>query len=135
MKEEKWREGEGASIVWKTYVVVVLAAEVDGVHVHAAIVSPVVSQGDDELHAGLGGGVDDLVEGLDVHSRLAVVPLLEDDLGGAGTLVAVLGKALGVVRGVLVVEAPGAEDLEAGVLGGGEALLDIGLMLRREVCY
>jgi len=89
---------------------VVLAAKVDGVHVHAAVVGPVVSEGDDELDAGLLGGVDDLVEALDRDGGLAVVPPLEDDLGG-GALAAVLGETGGVVGGVLVVEAPGAENV------------------------
>lgn len=107
----------------------VLPAEVDSVHVHAAIISPVVGQGHNEFHVGLGRGVHYLVEWLHVNSWLAILPKLEYDLRRAGALATVLRETLGVVSGVLVVEAPGAENLEAGVLGSGEALFDIVLVL------
>lgn len=106
----------------------VLAAEVDRVHVHATVVSPVVRQGDDQLHSDVSSRIDHLVEALNVDRGHAVLPKLHDNLGRARALAAVLREALGIVGGVLVVEAPGAEDLQAGLLGGGEALLDVGLV-------
>lgn len=108
-----------------TYVVMVLAAEVDGIHVHATVVRPVVRQGHNQLYAGLRGPVYHLIEGLDVDCGLAILPHLEVNLSLAGALAAVLGETLRVVGGVLVVETPGAEDAQAGILSRGEALLDV----------
>ena len=90
---------------------------------------PVVGKGDQKLDARLGGRVDDLVERSQVNAGLAVVPSLKHDFGGAGALAAVLGLAGRVVRDVLVVEAPRAEDVQAGLLGRREAELDVGLVL------
>lgn len=106
----------------------ILASKVDSVHVHTTIVCPIVGEGNDELDSDLGGGVNNLVEALNIDSRLAIVPSLKDDLGSR-TLAAVLRKTVRVVGGVLVVEAPGSEDLQAGIFGRRQTLDDIGLSL------
>ena len=104
----------------------VLPAEVDRVHVHAPVVGPVVGQGDEELGAHLGGSVDDLVKGRDVDVGGAVgIPPLEDHVGRAGTLIAVIRQAVGHASAVLVVEAPSSKDGETGLFGCGQALFDV----------
>ncbi len=108
----------------------VLEAEVGGVHIHPAVIRPVVRQGDNEFQAYFRGRIDDLVELGDVDGRRAVVPPLKDSLRTAGAFVAVLGEAVRVVRRILVVEAPCAEDFESCLFGGRHALLDVGLVLR-----
>jgi len=113
-----------------TYIIVILAAEVDGVDVHAAVVGPVVGQGDEEFCAHLDGGVDDLVEGGDIDLGCSVgVPPLKYNVGRTGALVSVAGQASGNSSAVLFVEAPGPEDAQAGIRCGGEALFDICLVL------
>ena len=55
-----------------TYIIVVPAAGVDSVDVHAAIVCPIVGQGNEELDAVLGGGVDDLIKARQVNGGCPV---------------------------------------------------------------
>ncbi len=89
----------------------VLAAKVDRVDVHAAIIGPVVSERNEELNPSLVRGLYNLVEARKVNGARAVgVPHLEDDLGRAGALVAIVGQATRNVGAILVVEPPGAED-------------------------
>ena len=105
-------------------------AEVDRVDVHTAVVGPVVGEGDEKLGSDLGGGVDDLVKGREIDVGCSIgVPPLEHHLRGACALVSIVGQATGNPSAVLVVEAPGPEDAQAGVLGGGETLFDICLIL------
>lgn len=110
----------------------VLAPKVDGVHVHAAVIGPVVRQSHNELDVRVQGCVDHLVETRNIDGWLAIIPQLEDNLRGSGAFATVSRKSLRVVRGVLVIEAPGPEDIEPCVLGGSEPLLNIGLVLSQE---
>lgn len=114
----------------------VLAAGVDSVDVHAAIVGPVVGQGDEELDAVLGGGIDDLVKARQVNGGCPVrLEPLEDCVGRTRALGAVGGQSRRVVGPVLVVEAPGPEDGEASLLGSGQTSIDIGSVLcLRSIC-
>lgn len=109
-------------------VVVVFAAQVHGVDVHAAIVGPVVGQGDDELDAFFGGGVDHFVKGRDVDGGFAVGEPLEDDF--VRTSIAILRKTTRDCGCVFVVEAPCTEDIETCLFGCGQTLFDICLCLR-----
>lgn len=95
----------------------------------------VIREGDNELHASLLRSGDHLVEGLKpVHTCvdrwLPVVPPLENNLCFTSALSTVLRKTTGDRRYVLVVETPGTEDLETGILCGKQALLDIIGILR-----
>jgi hypothetical protein len=110
-----------------TYIVVVLPPKVDSIHIHPPIISPVVRQRDNQLDADFRRRVDDFVETRHVDRRLAVLPALENDFRGSRPFAAVLGQAGRVVSGVFVVEAPCAEDFEAGFFGGGEAEFNVGL--------
>jgi hypothetical protein len=113
-----------------TYIVVILPPQVDSINIHAPIISPIVRQRNNELHTHFRRGIDDFVESRNVYRRLTIrAPALEDDFRAAGAFAAVLGQAGRVVGGVLVVEAPGAEDLEAGLFGGGEAEFDVCLVV------
>lgn len=102
-----------------TYIVVILPPQVDSIHVHPPIISPVVRQRDDQFHADFRRRVDDFVETRHVDRRLAVLPALENDFRGSRPFAAVLWQTSRVVSGVFVVEAPCAEDFEAGFLCGG----------------
>ena len=120
----------------------VLSPQVDSVNIHAAIIGPVVRQRNDQFHTGFRRCVDDFVETADVDRRFPVrPPALEDDFCATGSFAAVLGQTGWVVGGVLVVEAPGAENVEAGFLCGGETELDVCLvvvegevLMRRSAC-
>jgi hypothetical protein len=101
---------------------VVVEAEVGGVHVHSAVVGPVVRQGDNEFDADVRGRNDDLVELGDVDGRRTVGPPLEDSFGIARAFVAVLGIPIRIVCDVLVVEAPCTEDFESCFFAGRHAL-------------
>lgn len=84
-----------------------------------AVVVPVVHEGDDELDATLLGGLDDVVEALEtggsrVDGRAGGGQVLEPDLVPAGD-------------GRDVVEAPDAEDLEAGLLDVVHCKVDVGV--------
>ncbi len=59
------------------------------------------------------------------------MPQLEYDLGGASALAAVVWQAARDVGAVLLVETPGAEDGEPGLLGRSQALLNVCLVLTR----
>jgi len=106
---------------------VILPPQINSINIHPSIISPVVCQRDNELHADFRRRINDFVETRHVDRRLAVLPALENDFCGARAFAAVLRQAGRVVGGVFVVEAPGAEDFEAGFFGGGEAELDVGL--------
>jgi hypothetical protein len=109
---------------------VVLAAKVDGVHIHTAVISPVVGQSHDELDANFLSGLDNLVEAADVNGGRSIgVEPLEDNLGRPGALAAILGQATRDVGAVLVIEPPSAENREAGLLGRFQALLNVLLVL------
>lgn len=104
-----------------------LEAVVDRVDVHAAVVGPVVRQGDNKLHSRVLRGLDDLVQGgeVDLHGAVRQEPLEN----GLLVSLAVLGEAVGVIGGVLVMEPPGAEHGETGVERGIHARLDVTLGL------
>jgi hypothetical protein len=110
-----------------TYIIVILPPQVNGIHIHPSIISPVVRQRDDQFHADFRRRVDDFVKTRHVDRRLAVLPALENDFRGSRPFAAVLGQASRVVSGVFVVEAPCAEDFEAGFLCCGQAEFDVGL--------
>lgn len=101
----------------------VTAAQVDGVRVHAAVVGPVVGQGENQLHAGGFGSLDDILENRQVNSDGAVIlePLGDTVLGAR----VVLRDAAGNVGAVVVVEGPGTNDLQAGINGRLHADLDV----------
>ncbi len=70
----------------------VLATKVDRVDVHAAVIGPVVGQRNEKLDSELVSGLHNLVEAREVNRGRAVgVPQLEDDLGRAGSLAAIVG--------------------------------------------
>ena len=104
-------------------------AQIHRVNIHPAIIGPVVRQRHNQLNAHLLRGIDHLVERLQVDRRRPVRPPLEHDLRVSGPFAAVVRQPAGDVRAVLVVEAPGAEGLEPGVFGGGEAEFDVVLVL------
>jgi hypothetical protein len=109
---------------------VVLASQIDSIDIHAPIISPIIRQRDNQLHTNFRRGVDDFVESRNIYGRLTIrAPALEDNFCTAGAFATVLGQAGRVVGGVLVVETPGAEDLEASLFGGGEAEFDVCLVV------
>lgn len=107
----------------------VLPAQVDSIHIHPAIISPVVRQRDNQLNPRPLGSPDNLVEWFEVNHRRAVVPPLEDDLGCSGAFAAIIREAPFNGCDVFIIEPPCAEDIEAGFLCGGEAEFDVGLVL------
>lgn len=70
-------------------------AEVDGVHVHATVVGPVVRQSNNELHARLLRCPYNLVEGLNVDGGPVEVPALEHNFGFIRRLVVKLRHTVG----------------------------------------
>jgi hypothetical protein len=110
-----------------TYIIVILPPQVNSIHIHPPIIGPIVRQRDDQFHADFRRRVNDFVETRHVDRRLAVLPALENDFRGSRAFAAVLGQASRVVSGVFVVEAPCAEDCEAGFLCCGQAEFDVGL--------
>lgn len=113
-----------------TYIVMVFAAEVDSVNIHATVIGPVVRERDDELDSDLGRGIHNLIEAGDIDGRGPVrIPPLEDDLGRACPLPSVLRQASGHVGPVLVVESPRAENSEASLSGCCQTLLNVVLGL------
>lgn len=122
-----------------THVIVVLSTKIDSVHVHSTVISPVVGQGNDKLDVGPLRGADNLVKGLEaslavVDGWFAILPVLEVNLGRTSTLTAILGETVGIEGAVAVVEAPGTEDVEASVLGGLQAKVDVRLILYKRQC-
>ena len=93
----------------------VLPAEVDSVHVHTAIVGPVVGQSNNELDIRLGGAFNHLVETREINCRLAILPPLEHAIVLATS---VLREPTGVVSDILVVETPSAEYTKPRVMSG-----------------
>ena len=113
-----------------THVVVVLPAQVDGVHIHPPIISPIVRQRNNQLNVGFARSINNLVKSLHVDSRLAVrSPALENNIRAPSAFATVLRQAGRVVSGVLVVETPGAEDLEAGLFRGRQTCFDVCLVV------
>ena len=111
----------------------VLPAEIHRVDVHASVVCPIIGQGNYKFGPDFRRSIDNLVERLHVDGRRAIgVEPLKDHLGAARSLTTVVGEPIGHVCRVLVVEAPCSEHGEPGLLGGRQALLDVGLRLQ---CY
>lgn len=111
----------------------VLATEVDSVHIHTTIVSPVVGKRYNELDAGLGGSIYDFVKRGDIDGGCAVGKSLEDNLSRTSSLATVLRQAIGIIGLIFVVETPCSEDFETSVLGSGQALFDIFLSLNLQL--
>lgn len=88
----------------------------------------IYGKGHDQLDANGLGTVVHAVEARDINGRDAIVPDLEDRLIRATSL-GVLRESIGVVRRVLVVESPSAEDAQTSVPGSLQSVLDIGLVL------
>ena len=107
----------------------ILAAQVHGVDVHAAVVGPIVDKRDDQLHSRLLCRVDHLVKWLQVDGGCAVRPPLEDDVGGTSPFASIVRHATVGGGGVLVIETPGTKDLQARALCGRESQLNVGLVL------
>ena len=107
----------------------VLPAKVDRVNIHASIISPVVRERDHQFDSGFGCSVDNLVKGFYVDRRLAVCPALEDDFSATGAFPTVLWKAFWDVCDILLVESPCTEDIQTSFLCGGQAQLDVCLVL------
>jgi hypothetical protein len=112
-----------------TDIVMVSATKIDSVNIHASIVGPVVCKSDNELDTSFARSIDNFVKSLDVNSRLAVGPALEDDFGASGALPAVLWETFRNVCDVLVVETPCSENVQAGLFRCSQAQLNIGLVL------
>lgn len=112
---------------WLSYIIVVAAAKVDGVGIHATKVGPVVGQGKNQLDAGGLGSLNDGIEDAQVDGHGAVVlKPLSDGVISTGV---VLGEAAGNVGAVVVVEGPGSHNLEAGINSSLHADLDIGVVV------
>lgn len=103
----------------------VLATEISGVDVHTTIVCPVVGQSNNELHPGLLSSSNDLVEWLQVDLLSTVVEILHDIVGSTCALTAILRESTSDGGAILVVETPGAEDLQSGLLCSSETSLDV----------
>ena len=112
-----------------TNIIMVFAAKVDGVNVHASIIGPVVRECHNQFDSGLARSVDHFVKGGHINRRLAVGPALEDDLSATGAFTTVLWKTFWDVRDILVVEAPSTEDVQASFLCGGQTQFDVCLVL------
>jgi hypothetical protein len=112
-----------------TNIIVVLPTKVDGVDIHASVISPVVRECHHQLDSGLACGVDNFVKGRHINRRLAVCPALEDDLSASGAFPTILWKPFWDVSDILLVEAPSTEDIQTSLLRSGQAQLDICLVL------
>jgi hypothetical protein len=109
---------------------VVFAPEIDGVDVHAAVVRPVVGKSNEQLDTNFLRGLHDLVEAAQVNRGGPVgMPPLEDNVGRASTLAAILRQTVRDVGDVLVIEPPSAEDREAGVFGRRQPFFNVLLVL------
>jgi hypothetical protein len=115
---------------------VVFAAKVDRVHIHAAVVSPVVGQSNDELDANFISSLDNLVEAADVNGGRSVgVEPLEHNFGSPSALTTIVGQATRDVGAILVIETPSAENREPSLLGRFQAFLNVVLVLIRCQLY
>jgi hypothetical protein len=97
----------------------ILPPEVNRINVHPTIIRPIIRQSHNKLDPRLLRGTHNFIKRLEVNHRLPILPPLEDNLRRAGALTAVLRESALNVCHVFVVEAPCAEDVEAGVFGGG----------------
>lgn len=89
----------------------VATTEVDRVYIHAPVVSPVVSERDDQLDAGLLCSVDYFIERCEVDCRVAILPPLEHNARVSSTFSVIVRKAPINMSPVLIVDAPGTEYL------------------------
>lgn len=117
----------------RTNIVVVFSTKVDRVNVHASIIGPVIRECHYQFDPGLACGIDDFVKGRHINRRLAVCPALEDDFSPTSTLSTVLWESFRDVCDILVIEAPGTEDVQASLLCGGQTQLDVRLVLCSEL--
>src|SRR5687768_5204702 len=108
-----------------THIVVVLTAEVDGIHIHASVIGPVVCERNDELDASFSRSINNLVEWRDIDDRCSIGPDLEGDLIAA----IVLRQARRIISSILVVEAPGTHHFESCLTGGRHAFDSVGIVL------
>lgn len=108
----------------------VLATEVDSVHVHSPIICPIVCQGDNELDPRSSCSIDHLVKKCHINRGCAVCPPLEDRFRRACSLTTIQGEAIWIIGYVLVIKPPSTEDPEPSVIGSRESFLDIFLGLR-----
>jgi hypothetical protein len=86
-------------------------------------------ESNDQLDSCSGRTINHAVKQRDIDSRNTIVPPLEDGLGRATALTAVLRETIRVVGRVLVIEAPCAEDTQASIIRSSQTLLDIALVL------
>ena len=112
-----------------TNIIVILTPEVDSIHIHTAVIRPVVRQSHDELDPDLLSSSHDFIKRLQVDSRLSVIPPLENHSSPAGAFASILRESVGVRGHVAVVETPCAEDIEAGPFGRCKPEFDVGLVL------
>ena len=117
----------------RTNIIVVCSAKVDRVNVHASVVGPVVRECYYQFDSGLGCGVHNFVKGCHIDRRLAVCPALEDDLSTSGAFSTILWKSFWDVSDIPVIKTPGTEDIQASLLCGGQAELDVCLVLSSEL--
>jgi hypothetical protein len=106
---------------------VVSATVVNGVDVHATVISPVVGQGEDQLQTGVLSGSNNHLEDAEVNVDGAIrVECLNDGLLGSA---AVLGEPASDGGCVLVMEGPCTDNSETSVESGESASLNIGIMV------
>jgi hypothetical protein len=104
----------------------VLATELNSVHVHTTVISPVVSQGDKKLHVGFLSRCDYFVKWRQIDFGFAVFPPLHDIWTGSGTLSAILWEATNYGSAVSIIETPGAHNVQTGLLRGSKTLFNVG---------
>lgn len=101
----------------------VAATEVDSVNIHATVISPIVSQGQNQLHVGCFSGLNNNIELAKINLDSAIwIEHLHSSVFSPCT---VLRKTASHICFVLVVESPSADDLETSVFCSLQTDFDI----------
>ena len=108
----------------------VLSTKIDSIHVHAAIVGPVVCKSNDEFDSGFLSSSHHLVEWLKVDCGLSIVPPLQNNLGFACAFSSILWESTGNRRYVSVVETPGAKGIQTGLFSRCKPEFHVRLVLQ-----
>jgi hypothetical protein len=98
-------------------------------YVHPAVISPIVCQSNDKLHASLLCRLDDLVKRRKIDLLGPVRPPLHHIGTGTCTFTAILRKTIRKGGAILCIEAPCTHGVQPGFLCGGKASFDVRLEL------
>ena len=105
----------------------VFTTEVDSIHVHATIISPVVGQSQDKLHVSSFGSFNNHIKlaQIDLDTSILLKPLKNSVLCTS----VILWQSALREGSVVVMESPSTNNLQASILGSFKTKLDILVMV------